>query len=107
MEKQLIISIGREFGSGGHEIAEILAKHYGLNLYDKNLLQEIANEKSVEVKNLEKYDDCLLYTSNVYKRQLMFRQRKTEKKAWTRKRRRRCRALPMRRQTRKRNGMKP
>ena len=44
MEKQLIISIGREFGSGGHEIAEILAKHYGLNLYDKNLLQEIANE---------------------------------------------------------------
>ena len=57
MEKQLIISIGREFGSGGHEIAEILAKHYGLNLYDKNLLQEIANEKSVEVKNLEKYDE--------------------------------------------------
>ena len=24
MEKQLIISIGREFGSGGHEIAEML-----------------------------------------------------------------------------------
>lgn len=57
MEKQLIISVGREFGSGGHEIAEILAKHYGLNLYDKNLLQEIANEKSVEVKDLEKYDE--------------------------------------------------
>ena len=30
MEKQLIISVGREFGSGGHEIAEKLANHYGL-----------------------------------------------------------------------------
>lgn len=26
MEKQLIISVGREFGSGGHAIAELLAK---------------------------------------------------------------------------------
>ena len=33
MEKQLIISIGREFGSGGHIIAEALAKkeNAGLN----------------------------------------------------------------------------
>ena len=35
MEKQLIIAIGREFGSGGHEIARRLAKHYGLLLLDK------------------------------------------------------------------------
>ena len=38
MDKQLIISIGREFGSGGHEIAEMLAERFELNLYDKNLL---------------------------------------------------------------------
>ena len=31
MEKQLIISVGREYGSGGHEIAEKLAKHYTSN----------------------------------------------------------------------------
>ena len=30
MEKQLIISVGREYGSGGHEIAEKLANHYGI-----------------------------------------------------------------------------
>lgn len=44
MERQLIISIGREFGSGGHEIAEKLAKHYGLQMLDYNLLEEIAVE---------------------------------------------------------------
>ena len=30
MEKQLIISVGREYGSGGHRIAEELAKRFGL-----------------------------------------------------------------------------
>lgn len=57
MEKQLIISIGREFGSGGHAIAEILAKRFGLPLYDSNLLVEIAEGKSLNVKHLEKYDE--------------------------------------------------
>ena len=55
MDKQLIISIGREFGSGGHEIAEMLAERFELNLYDKNLLEQIANDKNLNVKNLEKY----------------------------------------------------
>ena len=30
IEKQVIISIGREFGSGGHEIAERIAKTFNL-----------------------------------------------------------------------------
>ena len=36
MEKkgQLIIAISREFGSGGHEIAERIAKDFDLPLYD-------------------------------------------------------------------------
>lgn len=57
MEKQLIISIGREFGSGGHEIAQMLAEHFGIKLYDKNLLQDVANEKKVNEKELERYDE--------------------------------------------------
>ena len=57
MEKQLIISIGREFGSGGHEIAEILAEKFDLKLYDKSLLQHIADERNVNVAHIEKYDE--------------------------------------------------
>lgn len=33
-----IITIGRQFGSGGREIGEKLAKHYGIKYYDKELL---------------------------------------------------------------------
>lgn len=57
MEKQLIISIGREFGSGGHEIAQNLAERFKLPLYDFNLLREIADSKNVNAANLEKYDE--------------------------------------------------
>ena len=56
MEKQLIISIGREVGSGGHEIGEILAKHYNIPLLDKNILEEIAAKKNVDVSNLKDID---------------------------------------------------
>lgn len=54
---QLIISIGREFGSGGHEIAEKLAKHYDMPLYDHNLLDKIAEERNLNSEELKPYDE--------------------------------------------------
>ncbi len=57
MKKQLIISVGREYGSGGHEIAEKLAKHYGIQMLDHNLLDEIAAERNLDMKNLEGLDE--------------------------------------------------
>ncbi|MCD8019864.1 MAG: cytidylate kinase-like family protein [Clostridiales bacterium] len=57
MSDQLIISISREFGSGGHIIAEELAKRFELPLLDKSLLKTIAEEKDMDHKKLEKYDE--------------------------------------------------
>lgn len=54
---QLIISIGREYGSGGHAIAEELAKRFDIPLYDRNMLDHIADEKSVNADNLRKFDE--------------------------------------------------
>ena len=42
MSEQLIISVSREYGSGGHEIAQKLAEYYKLPMYDHNLLDEEA-----------------------------------------------------------------
>ena len=39
--KQIIIAIGREFGSGGHLVAKKLAEHYNIPLYSKELLNEL------------------------------------------------------------------
>ncbi|MDE6984014.1 MAG: cytidylate kinase-like family protein, partial [Lachnospiraceae bacterium] len=57
MEKQFIISVGRQYGSGGHEIAEKLARHYGIQLLDHNLLDEIAAEKNLDLQHLRGLDE--------------------------------------------------
>ena len=57
MEKQLIISVGRENGSGGHEIAEKLSGHYGIQLFDHNLLDEIAAKKNLNMEHLKGLDE--------------------------------------------------
>lgn len=57
MAKQLIISVGREYGSGGHIVAANLAKHFGLPLLDSNILADIAKEKNTSEEYLRKYDE--------------------------------------------------
>lgn len=57
MGEQLIVSIGREFGSGGHEIAEHVADKLGFHLIDNKLLVDIANEKGIAHEDLKKYDE--------------------------------------------------
>ena len=58
MGKQFIVAIGREFGSGGHEIGEILAKRLGVKFYDRNLLDHMGDEKNLnDIEELKKYDE--------------------------------------------------
>lgn len=55
--KQLIISIGREFGSGGHEIGERLAKRFQIPFYDHHLMEEIAEIRDLDHEALAQYDE--------------------------------------------------
>lgn len=57
MKKQLIISVGRQFGSAGHVIAKELAKRFDLPYYDSNLLEHIAEQKNLDHDELKKYDE--------------------------------------------------
>lgn len=56
-ERQIMISISREFGTYGHHIAAMVAEDLGINLYDRALLDEIAEENGIDAKHLEKYDE--------------------------------------------------
>ena len=37
-----IITIGREYGSGGRQIGQEVAKYFGIKCYDKELLEHAA-----------------------------------------------------------------
>ena len=42
--KKRVITISREFGSGGHSIGKIVAETLGISFYDQELLEKIAEE---------------------------------------------------------------
>ncbi len=55
---QIIISVGREFGSGGRIIAEELAKRFELPIYDRHLITEIAAKTGMTASDIEKLDEA-------------------------------------------------
>lgn len=57
LKKQLIITVSREFGSGGHEIAVILSQRFGLPVYEQNLLKKLAEKYSLDADRLLRYDE--------------------------------------------------
>ena len=57
MKNQCIITIGREYGSGGHVIGKMLADRLGLKFYDHNLLDEIAEKMQIDAKEFSDYDE--------------------------------------------------
>ena len=52
-----IITIGRQFGSGGREIGEKLAKHFGIKYYDKELLTRTAKESGFCEEMMHNHDE--------------------------------------------------
>lgn len=54
---QIIISVGREFGSGGRVIAEALAKRFDMPIYDRHLILEIAEKTGLAPEEIEKYNE--------------------------------------------------
>lgn len=57
--RKFVIVIGRQFGSGGHEIGVKLAEKLGIPLYDKEILAHIAEEQGITVERLHKMDEDL------------------------------------------------
>jgi len=53
----MIITIGREYGSGGHEIGEKLARKYGIKFYDKQALIKIAKENGYYDEIISFYEE--------------------------------------------------
>jgi cytidylate kinase len=56
-EKPIIICIGRQLGSGGHDIARMLAMDFNAKYYDRELLNLAAKESGFSEKVFEQNDE--------------------------------------------------
>ena len=74
MSKKVIITIARQYGSGGREIGERVAKILDIPLYDKDIIKDAAASENLSEEILSSADESatnsLLYTlamgSNVF-----------------------------------------
>lgn len=57
MKNNLIITIGRQYASGGHEIARELSKLLGIKMYDKELIDLAAENSGISREVLKSYDE--------------------------------------------------
>ena len=57
MTKRCIVTIGREYGSGGREIGEKLAEKLGFSFYDRNFLEMAALETGYSEDSLANNDE--------------------------------------------------
>ncbi len=57
-----VITIGRQFGSGGHEIGEKLSERLQIPLYDRNLVEMAAEKLGLSEISVEEVDESVLNT---------------------------------------------
>lgn len=57
MEKKIVINVGRQLGSGGHDIGRMLALDFNAKYYDRELLNLAAKESGFSEKIFEQNDE--------------------------------------------------
>ncbi|MBQ8720307.1 MAG: cytidylate kinase-like family protein [Clostridia bacterium] len=66
MSKKMVITIARQYGSGGREIGEKVAKILGIPLYDKEIIKDAAAKGNLSVDVVKTVDEVatnsLLYS---------------------------------------------
>ncbi|MCI8559846.1 MAG: cytidylate kinase-like family protein [Dorea sp.] len=60
MADHKIITIGRQFGSGGHEIGNLLATRLDIPLYDNNLVRMVAKKLDIREETARAVDETTL-----------------------------------------------
>lgn len=62
--KKTVITISREFGSGGRSIGRMVAEKLGYRFYDQELLLEVAKESGLSQEIVEQYEEYASHKSS-------------------------------------------
>ena len=59
-----IITISRQFGSGGHSIAQAVAERLGIAFYDNNLITEVAKQSGLSEEFIRENEEYASHSSS-------------------------------------------
>lgn len=57
ISKKIVVTIGRQFGSGGRVIGKKIAEQLGIAFYDKELIERAANESGIDKSFFQDMDE--------------------------------------------------
>jgi cytidylate kinase len=57
LDKPIVITISREFGSGGRYVGKLVADKLGIKLYDKEFVEKVAKETGLAEEYIEKNEE--------------------------------------------------
>lgn len=60
-----VITISREFGSGGRTIGKMVAEALGYKFYDSELINEVVKESGISREFVEKYDEYATHKNSI------------------------------------------
>ena len=69
---KLIISVGRQLGSGGRTIAKMLAEEFGCTFYDREVLELAAKESGFSPEFFEKNDERKGFLDQIFHMHMPF-----------------------------------
>ena len=58
----MVITISREYGSGGHSIGQKVAKELGIEFYDRDIIKAVVQESGLETPDIERAEEELTRT---------------------------------------------
>ncbi len=61
-QPKIVITISREYGSGGHDIGKRVAEILGLSFYDKNLIEMTARDSGYSEEYIKEHEQRLSHT---------------------------------------------
>lgn len=53
----MIITIGREYGAGGHTIGKAVARELGIEFYDRDIIKAAAQESGLDIQDVERLEE--------------------------------------------------
>lgn len=56
-EKQLLVTISRTYGSGGHDIGKQLAQMLGIGFLDREILDHMSDELGIDAGTMRQFDE--------------------------------------------------
>lgn len=57
MKGRILVTIARQYGSGGHKLGELLAKEFGFAFHDRSLIEKAAEKSGISLDVLKNADE--------------------------------------------------